>query len=65
MVGSRGLSGGGWLENGPRSEPRGDVFPTHLNDLSISGNGVMRRHPSRSYISKAQLSFCSEATAGR
>ena len=31
-MGSRGLSGG-WLENGPRSEDRKRVYPTHLNDL--------------------------------
>lgn len=32
MVGSR-PERGGWLENGPRSEDRKRVFPTHLNDL--------------------------------
>lgn len=58
-----------WCQRGDRQGRQGQVTPAHpgLSDppqstsmISNISRRVMRPSPSRSYISKAQLSFCSK-----
>lgn len=49
----------GGAREGPDSEDRG-LYPQRTSMISSISRRVIRPSPSRSYISKAQLSFCSK-----